>query len=136
MEQMDVSIGFIKQGDTYVLQLRPNVATIGAAGLVGAFGGRIEPGESPVEAVCRELGEETSLKLSTEDFSHLGIVKVIAERQKQPLDVTAHVFHTVIGQEDNVIAFDGEVVRMNREQVDENTERLTPATKAAFEQFL
>lgn len=133
---MEVSIGFIKQGDAYLLQLRPNVPTIGAAGLIGAFGGRIEPGESPVEAVCRELREETSLKPSTEDFSYLGTVTVTAYRQQQPLQVTANVFRIAIAPTEKVTATDGEVVRMTRRQADERIDHLTPATKAAFEQFL
>ena len=133
---MEVSIGFIKQGETYLLQLRPNVPTIGAAGLIGAFGGRIEPGESPVEAVCRELREETSLTPSTEDFSYLGTVEVTAHKQEQPLQVSANVFRIGIAPTENVIAVDGEVVRMTKEQADEHIDRLTPATRAAFEQFL
>lgn len=133
---MEVSIGFIKKGETYLLQLRPDVPTIGAAGLIGAFGGRIEPGESPVEAVCRELREETSLKPSTEDFSYLGTVNVTAYKQQQPLQVSANVFCIGIAAAENVTATDGEVVSMTREQADENIDRLTPATRAAFEQFL
>lgn len=136
MERMEVSIGFIKQGDTYLLQLRPNVTTIGAAGMTGAFGGRIEPGESPVEAVCRELSEETSLKPSTENFSYLGTVEVTAYRQQQPLQITANVFLVGIEPTENVIATDGEVVRMTRQQADDCADQLTPATRAAFEQFL
>ena len=136
MERMEVSIGFIKQGEAYLLQLRPNVSTIGAAGLIGAFGGRIEPGESPVEAVCRELGEETSLKPSTEDFSYLGTVEVTAYRQQQPLHITANVFRTAAEPTEKIVAFDGEVVRMTRQQAAEQADRLTPATRAAFEQFL
>src|SRR5687767_6010269 len=98
---MEVSIGFIKKGETYLLQLRPDVPTIGAAGLIGAFGGRIEPGESPVEAVCRELHEETSLKPSTEDFSYLGTVNVTAYKQQQPLQVSANVFCIGIAAAEN-----------------------------------
>ena len=136
MERMEVSIGFIEQGETYLLQLRPNVSTIGAAGLIGAFGGRIELGESPVEAVCRELTEETSLRPSTEDFSYLGTVEVTAYRQQQPLRVTANVFQIGIAPTENVSATDGEVVRITRQQADEQSDQLTPATRAAFEQFL
>ena len=136
MVSMEVSIGFIKQGETYLLQLRPNVTTIGAAGLIGAFGGRIEPGESPVEAVCRELSEETSLKPSTEDFSYLGTVEVTAYKQQQPLQVRANIFRIGIEPTENVVATDGEVVRMSKQQADERADRLTPATRAAFEQFL
>lgn len=133
---MEVSIGFIKQDETYLLQQRPDIPTIGAAGLVGAFGGRIEPGESPVEAVCRELSEETSLKPSTDDFNYLGTLEVTAYKQHEPLEVRVNVFQIDIKPVENVKAIDGEVVRMTRPQADERINQLTPATKAAFEQFL
>lgn len=40
-------------------------------GLLGCFGGHIEPQETPQEAVVRELGEETDLELEDKDFKLL-----------------------------------------------------------------
>ncbi|HAC56059.1 TPA: hypothetical protein DCF80_01025 [Candidatus Saccharibacteria bacterium] len=133
---MEVSIGFIKQGDTYLLQRRPNLSTIGAAGLIGSFGGGIEVGESPIEAVCRELSEETSLKPLPEDFSHLGVVRVTAYKQGEPMDITAEVFMLELDPEVPMTALEGELERMTRQQADERVDELTPATRKAFEMFL
>lgn len=48
----------------YALQLRDAGARV-AAGTWGFFGGKIEPGEAPIEAVCREIAEELELYLET-----------------------------------------------------------------------
>lgn len=48
----------------YALQLRDAGARVGA-GTWGFFGGRMEPGEAPIEAVCREIAEELELYLDT-----------------------------------------------------------------------
>ncbi len=36
---------------------------------VGFFGGKIEQGETPLEAIVREIGEETSLSVTPEQFT-------------------------------------------------------------------
>ena len=46
---------------TYLLQLRDNSPAIDHPGVWGLFGGRVEPGESPPEAVLREVKEELSV---------------------------------------------------------------------------
>jgi 8-oxo-dGTP diphosphatase len=48
--------------------LRTNVSP----GLLGLFGGHIEPGESPEAAIRRELSEETSLDVSKLAIEHIG----------------------------------------------------------------
>jgi len=45
-----------------VLQLRDNIPTISAPGQWSFFGGKIEEGETPLEAVKREVYEEITLK--------------------------------------------------------------------------
>jgi 8-oxo-dGTP pyrophosphatase MutT (NUDIX family) len=50
-------------GDRYILQLRDNIPTIAAPGLWGLFGGRIESGERPEDALIREIEEELSIRL-------------------------------------------------------------------------
>lgn len=137
MTSMDVSIGFIKQNDTYILQRRSADPEKGAAGLIGAFGGKIEPGESPVEAVCRELSEETSLRPSTEDFEFLGQVSVIADRNHQPVQIMAHVFRISIPQNQAIQAYEGELVVLTSDEAHtQYHQELTPATCAAFEQII
>jgi len=133
---MKVSIGFIRRGDTYLLQRRPSISTIGSAGLIGSFGGGIEEGESAIEAVCRELSEETSLKPSPEDFNYLGTVDVVAYKQDEPVSIAAEVFLLELDPAVSVTALEGKLEEMTRHQANERSDELTPATKAAFEKFL
>jgi 8-oxo-dGTP pyrophosphatase MutT (NUDIX family) len=133
---MEVSIGFIEQDGTYLLQRRPNNPEIGAAGLIGAFGGRRELGESSVEAVCREMNEETSLSPSPEDFSYLGSVEVVAYKQDEPLHISAEVFKISIKQDEAVEAREGKIVRLTADEAINSINHLTPATRAAFEELL
>ena len=136
MRSIEVSIGFIQRDDTYLLQRRPNTQNKGAAGLIGAFGGKIEIGETPLEAVCRELREETSLKPSTEDFKELGSVQVISDRDNMPVKIAAKVFSILIASETVFTAYEGELVEMARDEIHTNAHLLTPATRAAFEQLI
>src|SRR5882724_1886990 len=48
-------------GGRYVLQLRDNSATIAFPAHWGLFGGEVKEGESPLEAIRREVNEELSL---------------------------------------------------------------------------
>jgi len=45
-------------------------------------GGKVEPGESPAEAIAREVGEELGLDLPPGDFTPLGTV--VTEPHDQP----------------------------------------------------
>lgn len=47
--------------DRVVLQRRPNKALMIQAGLLGMFGGKLEPGESADQALRREMAEETEI---------------------------------------------------------------------------
>ena len=52
----------------YLLQLRDSRPDIWYPDHWGLFGGGIEPGEDPVEALARELREEIELELDTAEF--------------------------------------------------------------------
>lgn len=133
---MDVSICLISQGDTYILQRRADNAAKGAAGLIGAFGGKIETGESPVEAVCRELSEETSLRPTTDDFDYLGKVEVISDRDHRPVLIMASVFRLLLPPHVGVVASEGNVVNIAKSETITLASEMTPATKAAFVQYV
>ena len=71
-----VAMALMRQGDGFLLQLRDGDPKIGAAGKVGCFGGKVEPDEPLITAVCREIAEETTVKLNPADGKHLGAVVV------------------------------------------------------------
>lgn len=54
----EVAIAILYQGDRYLLQLRDNIPTIVYPGHWAFFGGHLDPGESPDQAMRRELQEE------------------------------------------------------------------------------
>ena len=53
-----VALAMLRRRDRWLLQLRDDIDGIAAPGCWGLFGGHLEPGESPEEALRRELAEE------------------------------------------------------------------------------
>ncbi|NET10837.1 MAG: NUDIX domain-containing protein [Merismopedia sp. SIO2A8] len=79
----EVAIAILYQGDRFLLQLRDDIPTIRYPGYWAFFGGHLEPGESPDEAIMRELQEEISY-----------IPPQLARYQSYPDDtVIRHVYH-------------------------------------------
>lgn len=52
----------LRLANKYILQLRDDIPNIAARGQWSLFGGKIDPGETPLEAVKRELLEELSIR--------------------------------------------------------------------------
>jgi 8-oxo-dGTP diphosphatase len=61
--QTAVAVAILHQGDHLLLQLRDNIPTIVYPGTWALFGGHVEPGEHPNQAVARELLEEINYTL-------------------------------------------------------------------------
>ncbi|MBE9154716.1 NUDIX hydrolase [Cyanobium sp. LEGE 06113] len=55
---VEVALAVLEQGGQWLIQLRDDIPGIVAPGAWGLFGGHLDPGESPAEAVRRELREE------------------------------------------------------------------------------
>ncbi len=58
--KLEVAVAILYQGDQFLLQLRDDHPGILYPGQWGFFGGHLEPGESPLAALQRELEEEIS----------------------------------------------------------------------------
>jgi len=60
--KIKVSSAILRLSDKYILQLRDDRPGIAARGQWSLFGGGIDSGETPLEAVKRELFEELSIR--------------------------------------------------------------------------
>jgi ADP-ribose pyrophosphatase YjhB (NUDIX family) len=135
MRELPIVLGLIQQGDDYLLQYREGDPSIGAVNMIGCFGGKIEDGESPEQAVCRELNEETTLQLKPANVSKLGRVIVTSDHQLEQVKVIAHVYSVPVGSV-AVRATEGCLVVMGAGEVEENLQNMTPGTRAAFKKFI
>jgi len=59
----EVALGILYQGNDLLLQLRDDIPTILYPGCWAIFGGHLEIGESPLQAVKREIWEEIGFQM-------------------------------------------------------------------------
>ena len=135
MLKMEVAMAMLCQIDKYHLQLRDGDKKIGAVGMIGFFGGKVESGEEPRTTISRELAEETNLKLSAESFRYLDSVLVLSDYKLKPVQVKAKVFEVLLPFGIVVEAKEGQLVTWTQEEILENLNQLTPATNAFFEGY-
>jgi 8-oxo-dGTP pyrophosphatase MutT (NUDIX family) len=136
MEEFRIVMTLIEQGNNYVLQRRDINPNIGAAGLVGCFGGRIEDGETAIEAAVREIREETNLAPNSDELSYVGEVDVISDYQRVPIKVNSQVFRFSARPEIEIAAEDGECVIYAKDEATSHLPEMTPATRATFARFI
>lgn len=127
-----IAMAALRQGDTYLLQLRNGDPAIGAVGLIGFYGGKIKAGEPVIRAVCREIGEETTLVLDPSLGREAGTVIVDSDMKGRAIRVQAHVIEFEVEKELAVESREGELVRMTEEELRQYSARLTPATLEYF----
>ena len=138
MRDMTIALGLVERGDSYLLQLRPQNRRIGAAGLIGCFGGKIEQGETPQHAAWRELAEETTINVSEQDYVELGEVNVISDNNFQTIKVKGHLYKVTIDPSISIEAKPGhgEVVSIQKDDIPARLDEMTPGTRASFEQYV
>lgn len=83
-----VAIAILYRGGQFLLQLRDNISTIVHPGTWALFGGHLESGETPEEAVKREIKEEINYIIpSLQKFSCYVDKRVIRHVYYVPLTV-------------------------------------------------
>lgn len=83
---VEVALAMLQREGRWLMQLRDDIPTIVAPGCWGLFGGHLDPGETPEQALRRELLEEISWHPQ-----HLQLVLVHRLPRR-----TAHVFRGLL----------------------------------------
>ena len=136
MNRIEVAIVFILKGGKYYLQLRGNDPYKGAAGLIGGFGGKIEPGETALQAAKRELEEETTLRVSLQRLAELGATTVTSDYQLKPTTVHLTAFLLRLKSNETFAATEGSVVTLTKTEAVALGNKITPGTLACFKKLV
>jgi 8-oxo-dGTP pyrophosphatase MutT (NUDIX family) len=136
MPELEIAICVIEQENKYLLQLRNGDPSIGAAGLFGCYGGKVEKNENPKQAIIRELSEETNLSISLDNLSKLGEVKVESDYKNKPIIVKAYVYSTILESTKEVLSKEGILSKVHKDKIEEYYDRMTPATLETFKKLM
>jgi 8-oxo-dGTP pyrophosphatase MutT (NUDIX family) len=136
MRSIRIATALINQGESYLFQRRNAPGQLGALGLVGSYGGKIEPGETAVQTLIRELSEETSLNLDVSEVWPLNKFTVTSEVDGTPVKIIADGFMARIAETVTFESFEGDLVRLHASELPSSLGTMTPATRACVEYFL
>ncbi|WKD26802.1 NUDIX domain-containing protein [Halomonas sp. KG2] len=78
-------------------------------------GGKIEPGEEAIAALCRELEEEVGLRIASDQLLPLGMQRALAANEPDTV-IEAQLFSLVIDQPVNAGAEIAETIWVTREE--------------------
>lgn len=102
-----VALAIIYQGDNFLLQLRDNIPTIAYSNHWGLFGGHLELGETPEQALKRELIEEINYAVaSPTKFRTYNESNVIRYLYHTPLTVAMEQLVLQEGADLALVSFD------------------------------
>jgi 8-oxo-dGTP pyrophosphatase MutT (NUDIX family) len=91
-----VALGMLEREGRWLLQLRDDIEGIVHPGCWGLFGGHLDPGERPEQAVLRELQEESQLRRLVERLRRLPacpplLVKIAPDLEDDAIDALARL---------------------------------------------
>ncbi len=97
--KFSVAAAFIKCEDKFLFVRSVPKNFYGSAW--GIPGGKLEPGETPLAALIREIAEETSLSLKSENVKFIS--QVYVDYQQQEITFTYHMFEYVYRKRPEII---------------------------------
>lgn len=136
MRHYDVATVVIKRNNKYLLQRRTGDPNEGTVDLLGTFGGKIEEDESSVDAICRELAEETTLNVLPERMNYIGVVDVTSILHSERVSVSLATFELTLTKDEAIEATEGELVELLPLEVENLLSKMTNGTRAVFEQLV
>lgn len=125
------AVAIIETQEAFVLEGRPEATgniQLAHAGSVQFFGGGIEPGETPEQAIVRELQEELALEVEAGELVWSGWYNNSQNRKGERVRRHVSLFHVLIQHAELRLQVPGSIVRLPKtlEAVDAHTDKLTP----------
>jgi 8-oxo-dGTP diphosphatase len=116
-----------------IMQHRDNKPGITNPGLITAFGGNIEVGETPLEAATREINEETNIAVTPDRLQTFGTYhKTIAEHGENRIVY----FFIIFGVDDqNLKVYEGQGFVIVRDIEELHNMHTSPIAKQAIEDY-
>jgi 8-oxo-dGTP pyrophosphatase MutT (NUDIX family) len=115
----------LTRDDKLVLQLRDDIPDIDNPGMITAFGGAAEPGETAIDCALREIEEETGLRVDPMALRYVGAVS----KRDRNGDLTACVFFVLrIGDASELTVTEGAAITLSFDEIANDT-RTTPTCR-------
>jgi len=128
-----VSSILISNDNEFILQQRDNKSGIARPGIITNFGGSVEKGEKPINAIIREIQEELNINLGEKDFQSLG-----SSIRKGSLDNTEHLTHLFVARnikKQDLILREGRAIIYVKPNESLDALNLSPGTKNVLVMF-
>lgn len=127
---VNTSLCYIKHNDSYLMIHRNKKPGDYNKDKWIGIGGKFLDAESPEECVCREVYEETKIKLSQTDVEYRGIVTFVCENGKtcEVYSEFMHLFYVDLDKNDGVKVFSG-TNDFSLPECDEGTLEWVPVSK-------
>lgn len=131
--KQSVSSILISTDGEFILQQRENKPGIARPGMITNFGGGMEEGEKPLDAIIREIREELNIQLNETDFTYLG-----SSVRKNPLSNNKYLAHLFVARDiekDSLSLEEGEAIVYLKPGEPLDSLNLSPGTKEILSKF-
>ena len=130
MARVTIAMADIVQEGMHFLQHRSHAPNKPAANLIGFFGGKVEEedNESFLEAIAREIGEETTLEPQLSDFTRLGTFATELVHNDKVIVIEGECFRIEVPPGVIIDSREGDIVRIPNGQLPRYVEVMSPAT--------
>ena len=123
----------VRKDGALIMQHRDDKPGITNPGAIAAFGGTVEPGETPLQAAVREISEETNLQVRPEDLDFFGTYPKTVARHGEDGQVHYFILRDVDDTNFQVYEGQGFYVIHNRQEL--LAAKTSPLAREVLEEY-
>jgi ADP-ribose pyrophosphatase YjhB (NUDIX family) len=127
------SIIFLNPAGKFILQKRDEKPDIRHPGMLTAWGGAVEPGETPLQAALREIREETNLRPTESDLLFFG--DYVRDYKVKNAQVICHVFLLKNIDQKSLKVYEGQGYEVIDPLTDKDNNLYTDLTKELIKDY-